>query len=587
MPQNYIADVLVVNYNGGAYLQRCVESVLQSNAPVHLIVIDNCSADESMDKLQECDVGIHKLSCVVNTNNVGFSKAVNQAANIGHSEFVFLLNPDCELYPHTVSNLVAEMQGQPKAGVMGALVFNEDGSEQRGCRRLEPTFSRSVVTAFRLDKYFTSVNLQHSALPNDVEVIDAVSGSAMMVRRTTFDEIEGMDEGYFLHVEDLDFCRRVREAGQQVMFTPNVSLFHCQGVSTNKVPYTMEWYKHEGMLRYHAKYQKPNQNILRSAFSRSIIYLNYILSIARHGLRRKSSNDLPEQPIRLSHSFAGKVVLTGASSDLGAAILKSVANEALPVIAVTRQKIPKTRVANEIWLNWGFFEKVPTQDLGVIDQWLAVSPIWSASVVANVLSRYHPPTRVVAFSSTSIEGKRQSRDKTEQNVVTALEKGELDLLAWAQKNKVDLTIARASMIYGGANNKNVNLIKRLIKLFRFFPLLGAGNAIRQPVHVEDLARATHQLRVARDLPMKTYNLAGGEALSYKEMVERIFLSINQKARFIHVSSGVLMTMVAFLNKVPGLSFVKGALVTRMQNDLRYDVSPAKTDFEYSPKTFRP
>ncbi|MFT5608000.1 MAG: GT2 family glycosyltransferase/dTDP-4-dehydrorhamnose reductase [Parvicella sp.] len=587
MPQNYIADVLVVNYNGGAYLQRCVESVLQSNAPVHLIVIDNCSADESMDKLQECDVGIHKLSCVVNTNNVGFSKAVNQAANIGHSEFVFLLNPDCELYPHTVSNLVAEMQGQPKAGVMGALVFNEDGSEQRGCRRLEPTFSRSVVTAFRLDKYFTSVNLQHSALPNDVEVIDAVSGSAMMVRRTTFDEIEGMDEGYFLHVEDLDFCRRVREAGQQVMFTPNVSLFHCQGVSTNKVPYTMEWYKHEGMLRYHAKYQKPNQNILRSAFSRSIIYLNYILSIARHGLRRKSSNDLPEQPIRLSHSFAGKVVLTGASSDLGAAILKSVANEALPVIAVTRQKIPKTRVANEIWLNWGFFEKVPTQDLGVIDQWLAVSPIWSASVVANVLSRYHPPTRVVAFSSTSIEGKRQSRDKTEQNVVTALEKGELDLLAWAQKNKVDLTIARASMIYGGANNKNVNLIKRLIKLFRFFPLLGAGNAIRQPVHVEDLARATHQLRVARDLPMKTYNLAGGEALSYKEMVERIFLSINQKARFIHVSSGVLMTMVAFLNKVPGLSFVKGALVTRMQNDLRYDLSPAKTDFEYSPKTFRP
>ncbi|MFT5275200.1 MAG: GT2 family glycosyltransferase [Saprospiraceae bacterium] len=587
MPQNYIADVLVVNYNGGAYLQRCVESVLQSNAPVHLIVIDNCSADESMDKLQECDVGIHKLSCVVNTNNVGFSKAVNQAANIGHSEFVFLLNPDCELYPHTVSNLVAEMQGQPKAGVMGALVFNEDGSEQRGCRRLEPTFSRSVVTAFRLDKYFTSVNLQHSALPNDVEVIDAVSGSAMMVRRTTFDEIEGMDEGYFLHVEDLDFCRRVREAGQQVMFTPNVSLFHCQGVSTNKVPYTMEWYKHEGMLRYHAKYQKPNQNILRSAFSRSIIYLNYILSIARHGLRRKSSNDVPEQPIRLSHSFAGKVVLTGASSDLGAAILKSVANEALPVIAVTRQKIPKTRVANEIWLNWGFFEKVPTQDLGVIDQWLAVSPIWSASVVANVLSRYHPPTRVVAFSSTSIEGKRQSRDKTEQNVVTALEKGELDLLAWAQKNKVDLTIARASMIYGGANNKNVNLIKRLIKLFRFFPLLGAGNAIRQPVHVEDLARATHQLRVARDLPMKTYNLAGGEALSYKEMVERIFLSINQKARFIHVSSGVLMTMVAFLNKVPGLSFVKGALVTRMQNDLRYDVSPAKTDFEYSPKTFRP
>lgn len=568
-------------------MQRCVESVLQSNAPVHLIVIDNCSADESMDKLQECDVGIHKLSCVVNTNNVGFSKAVNQAANIGHSEFVFLLNPDCELYPHTVSNLVAEMQGQPKAGVMGALVFNEDGSEQRGCRRLEPTFSRSVVTAFRLDKYFTSVNLQHSALPNDVEVIDAVSGSAMMVRRTTFDEIEGMDEGYFLHVEDLDFCRRVREAGQQVMFTPNVSLFHCQGVSTNKVPYTMEWYKHEGMLRYHAKYQKPNQNILRSAFSRSIIYLNYILSIARHGLRRKSSNDLPEQPIRLSHSFAGKVVLTGASSDLGAAILKSVANEALPVIAVTRQKIPKTRVANEIWLNWGFFEKVPTQDLGVIDQWLAVSPIWSASVVANVLSRYHPPTRVVAFSSTSIEGKRQSRDKTEQNVVTALEKGELDLLAWAQKNKVDLTIARASMIYGGANNKNVNLIKRLIKLFRFFPLLGAGNAIRQPVHVEDLARATHQLRVARDLPMKTYNLAGGEALSYKEMVERIFLSINQKARFIHVSSGVLMTMVAFLNKVPGLSFVKGALVTRMQNDLRYDVSPAKTDFEYSPKTFRP
>jgi GT2 family glycosyltransferase len=576
-------DVVVVNYNAGGFLARCVESALHSDVPISLILVDNASTDDSLETVRDLEAGPHQFQIIENSENLGFSVAVNIGARQGTSPFILLLNPDCEIHPHTIGNLLSEAQEVEDMGIMGALVFNEDGTEQRGCRRLEPTFTRSMVTALRLGKYFQSVNLQYDDLPAEPQSIDAVSGASMLIDRPVFEALGGMDEGYFLHVEDLDICRRVREFGKKVYFTPNVSLFHHHGASSHGVPYKTEWYKHQGMLRYQEKFQKPHQNALRSLLTRGVVYINFVLSIVRQHLVRRGKG---EPVVKQLISEKKPVIITGASSDLGQGVLNQLKQEPR-VLAVSRSHKFPVSIGNESWFCWSFFEKVPQADFQGAHAWVALSPIWSAPGLANTLGRFGKLENVICFSSTSITGKVDTTDSKEQAVVKQLIEGERALLEWGESAGSDVTICRASMIYGGLHNQNINMVKRLIRVFRFFPMLSRGNGLRQPVHVNDLAVAVHTLLRKPMLPKPSYTLAGGEQLSYRHMIERVFIAQGQKPRFWVISEGVFKGLLNVLSLFPGMSFLNSEMIKRMERDLIYDIEPARRDFEYAPGMFRP
>ncbi len=406
-------DVVVVNYNAGDFLTRCVASVLRSDVPISLILVDNASVDGSLELVRNLDAGQHQFRIIENSINLGFSTAVNIGARQGKSPFILLLNPDCEIHPHTIGNLLSEAQGVGDMGIMGALVFNEDGTEQRGCRRLEPTFTRSMITALHLGKYFQSVNLQYDDLPTQAQSIDAVSGASMLIDRPVFDALGGMDEGYFLHVEDLDICRRVREFGKKVYFTPNVSLFHHHGASSHGVPYKTEWYKHQGMLRYQEKFQKPHQSALRSLLTRGVVYVNFAVSIVRqHLVRRRQAAPAVSRLINDDKP----VIITGATSDLGQAVLNQFKQESV-VLAVSRGAKFPARIGHENWFCWSFFEKVPLADFQGARAWVALSPIWSAPDLANTLGKFGELENVISLSSTSISGKADTANAKEQAVV--------------------------------------------------------------------------------------------------------------------------------------------------------------------------
>ncbi len=576
-------DVVVVNYNAGGFLARCVESALRSDVPISLILVDNASTDDSLETVRDLEAGPHQFQIIENSENLGFSVAVNIGARQGTSPFILLLNPDCEIHPHTIGNLLSEAQESEDMGIMGALVFNEDGTEQRGCRRLEPTFTRSMVTALRLGKYFQSVNLQYDDLPAEPQSIDAVSGASMLIDRPVFEALGGMDEGYFLHVEDLDICRRVREFGKKVYFTPNVSLFHHHGASSHGVPYKTEWYKHQGMLRYQEKFQKPHQNALRSLLTRGVVYINFVLSIVRQHLVRRGKG---EPVVKQLISEKKPVIITGATSDLGQEVLNQLKREPR-VLAVSRSHKFPVSIGNESWFCWSFFEKVPQADFQGAHAWVALSPIWSAPGLANTLGRFGKLKNVICFSSTSITGKVDTTDSREQAVVKQLIEGERALLEWGESAGSDVTICRASMIYGGLHNQNINMVKRLIRVFRFFPMLSRGNGLRQPVHVNDLAVAVHTLLRKPMLPKPGYTLAGGEQLSYRHMIERVFIAQGQKPRFWVISEGVFKGLLNVLSLFPGMSFLNSEMIKRMERDLIYDIEPARRDFEYAPGMFRP
>lgn len=250
--------VVIVNFNGGKLILNCISAVLDSSIPVDIAVTDNGSTDGSLQAIKHEFEDHAQVTIIANDANLGFSTGSNRAlaALDAVSQFVLFLNPDCLVGRDTLRQMQAVMQQIPEMGMGGCLILNEDGSEQRGCRRNEPTPLRAFSTMVRLGKYLEGVNRVGELLPDKPVEVDAVSGAFMLVRRTALTEVGLMDEAYFLHCEDLDWCKRFRQQGWKIIFVPQVAVTHLKGSSSHGRPIRVEWHKHRGMIRYYRKFYK-------------------------------------------------------------------------------------------------------------------------------------------------------------------------------------------------------------------------------------------------------------------------------------------------------------------------------------------
>jgi GT2 family glycosyltransferase len=256
-----LVSVIIVNYNAGAELGRCVQSVVATDDDIEIVVVDNASSDNSILALRAADTGRKGLNIIENNKNLGFAVACNQGSRIARGEFLLYLNPDCIVEPKTISTLLECLRNNSRAGMAGGLILNHDGSEQRGCRRSVPTPWRSLVNSFGLHhlarlnrKLFSDFRLDRQPLPKTAVEVDAISGACMMVSREAFERVGPMDENYFLHCEDLDWCMRFRQQGWKIMFEPRARLFHSKGTCSASRPVFVEWSKHKGMVRFYRKF---------------------------------------------------------------------------------------------------------------------------------------------------------------------------------------------------------------------------------------------------------------------------------------------------------------------------------------------
>ncbi len=252
-------SVVIVNFNGGELLTSCVRSALSSTIPVEVFVSDNGSSDASISFLEK-SIQDERLKIVLNNENLGFSAANNRVIPITAGDYLLILNPDCIIQPDTIDAMVVEMESRLEVGMGGGLIRNLDGSEQAGCRRRVPTPWRTVVRLLALDRIFPnhskfeSVVMHQRPLPKNPVYKEAISGAFMMVRRTALEEVGLMDEGYFLHCEDLDWCMRFRQKGWKILFVPDVEVFHSKGECSYSRPIRVEWHKHNGMIRFYRKF---------------------------------------------------------------------------------------------------------------------------------------------------------------------------------------------------------------------------------------------------------------------------------------------------------------------------------------------
>lgn len=251
-----MVSIIIVNYNGGAALKECVEKALLSNLPVEIKVVDNASTDPSLAHLESTFADDSRLQIIKNQQNQGFAKAVNIALPQTSGNFVLILNPDCFIENDTLQHCVDFMCENQTAGICGVLVCDPDGTPQQSSRRAEPVPLKAFVQAFGLKRFFSpfAVDLSQTPLPTQPIEIEAVSGAFMFLRREALNDIGGLDEGYFLHCEDLDWFKRCRLTNWKIWFLPHIQVTHLKGACSNSQPLKVELYKHQGMVRYYKKF---------------------------------------------------------------------------------------------------------------------------------------------------------------------------------------------------------------------------------------------------------------------------------------------------------------------------------------------
>ena len=279
--------VVVVNYNAGDFLLRCMQSLhaATGDISVEIVIVDNASRDGSA----EAAAAAHDdVELIRNTENRGFAEAANQGIAATSAPFVLLLNPDAEIIGGTLASFVKVAHERPRAGAIGALVRNPDGSIQPSARRV-PRLGEALGHAF-LGPLFPSNRFTRSytiagwdrASEREVEW---VSGSAMLLRRAALEEVGAFDQGYFMYVEDVDLCTRLRRGGWQVLFSPELEVVHQIGVSTRGQRGRMAFAHSDSIYRYFSKFRAGGAAVLLKPFVRVALWLRAMLMTVVAGKR--------------------------------------------------------------------------------------------------------------------------------------------------------------------------------------------------------------------------------------------------------------------------------------------------------------
>lgn len=249
-------SAVIVNYNAGSYLARAVASLsAQADAPLgEILVIDNGSSDGSLTEAAALDEP--RLRIIELSENLGFARGCNVGVQAATGEILLFLNPDAELQSGALAALMTALAARPDAAMAGPLLLNPDGSEQRGGRREIPSPWQIFCYILRLPRLmpnhprFRNFNHHGQPLPDVPMPTQAISGSCMLLRRSTIDRIGLMDPGYFMHFEDLEWCLRAQRASMTVLFVPSARVIHHRGVSSRRAPLMVAWHKHRSLVRF-------------------------------------------------------------------------------------------------------------------------------------------------------------------------------------------------------------------------------------------------------------------------------------------------------------------------------------------------
>ncbi|MEZ4643915.1 MAG: glycosyltransferase family 2 protein [Chloroflexota bacterium] len=249
-------SIIIVNWNVCDLLRACLHAVERGRGAldVEVIVVDSASGDGSVAMLQREFPWVRLIACA---ENVGFPKGNNLGLAAANGRFLYLLNPDTEIVGDALAVMVQYMVQHPDVGVLGAQLLYPDGRIQSSRRRFptlatgifESTWLQPLAPARLLRQYYAQ-----DLRDDEVADVDWVMGASMMTRREVLEQVGGMDEAYFMYSEELDWCRRIRDAGWRVVYLPTAQVVHYEGKSSEQAVTARHINFNRAKLRYFRKY---------------------------------------------------------------------------------------------------------------------------------------------------------------------------------------------------------------------------------------------------------------------------------------------------------------------------------------------
>ena len=278
------------------------------------------------------------------------------------------------------------------------------------------------------------------------------------------------------------------------------------------------------------------------------------------------------------------VLITGARGQVGLRALLAWLEAGAEVIAVTRKEPFPLAYPRLRWIK-ADLEMPESLDMALENFPATViftAPIWFLPALMPLFAR-RGVTHLVAFSSTSVHTKKTSGKSSERALVERLSTSETDVFAAGKQTNIAVTILRPTLIYGVGLDKNVASLARMMRRLPVLPLPLNTRGLRQPVHADDLAKATIKVITNPATAGKAYDVGGSERLPYRALLDRIAARLAKPVRFVRVPGFALMLdTLSALTRKPQLH---GEFVRRMGQDMAFDDSAARRDFHWNPRKF--
>ncbi len=266
---------IVVTYQSAETIADCLTRLRAADGVAQIRVVDNASADGTLEIVQRHALADARVRFIANPDNPGFGTGCNQGTDDSDAPWLAFVNPDCLVERDTLARLRAHAQGVAREALLGADLVDEAGMRDGAARRRDPDFAAMLrnADARRLDVVVDDAQT--------LQPVQAISGALMFLPRTLMQRIEGFDQGYRLHAEDLDLCRRAREAGAYVAVANDVRVVHVRGVSSRSRPVFVEWHKHRGLARYFRRFEAPHRGALVRLCVYAMIWMRFPLAALR------------------------------------------------------------------------------------------------------------------------------------------------------------------------------------------------------------------------------------------------------------------------------------------------------------------
>lgn len=286
-------SIVIVNWNTGGLLERCIASLhaLPEYSDIrHIVIIDNNSSDDSLLKVNESE----KVTIFSRNKNLGFSKATNLGIEYihrhgGKDDHILLLNPDTDVRAHAIKNMVAVVTRNNKAGIVGCKLLNPDMTIQPSVRAF-PTLAVFGMLFLKLHRLFSGMQFWKRYMMNNFDYsreqsVDQVMGAGFLIRNGVIKKLGPLDTAFFIWFEEVDYCKRAKNAGWEVIYTPHAEIMHYGGISFNQL-YGVT--KTAPFLNSALMYTKKHLSLLTYIILLTLYPFGYLLSTLL-GLTKNSS----------------------------------------------------------------------------------------------------------------------------------------------------------------------------------------------------------------------------------------------------------------------------------------------------------